>query len=97
MYLKKIRELCSSAEGHKQYLAWLQDGVTQAMLGAVREMGRPVEPGLITHDAAYLELGKSLGYNRAADLMENPVPSTGQVGQPLEASYGAKRLEPPKV
>jgi hypothetical protein len=96
MYLKKLRELNASAEGRAQYLAWLGDPVTQLLIGAIRQMGRPLEPGVVSAESVFMALGKSLGFNGAADLMENPGAHDVQVGEPLVASYGAEARPQPQ-
>ena len=94
MYLDKVRDMCASDGGQEAYLKWLEDPVTQLFIGAIRESGRPRRPDLIQPEAAFLSLGVSLGYNQAADLLENPRGLSSTPSAPLEASYGASAPVP---
>jgi len=87
--LKRLADMVSTAEGVKNYMTWFEDPITQAMLAAIRELGRPRRPGMGGVETAHLLLGETLGYNGAADFMENPGSSTSKVGGDIVASYGA--------
>ena len=92
---ERLRELVATAEGGENYIRWLENPITQAFIGALREHGRPTRPDVIATEAAYLSLGESLGWNAAADLLENPAGARPQVREELVASYGAAL--PPNV
>ena len=92
MYQEKLTELTASSEGQAMYLKWLADPVTQIFLGSFREKGRPRRPDLIQTEAAFLSIGEALGWNGAADLIENPRQQFAGVGIAPEPSYGAPRV-----
>ena len=92
MYREKLADMLGSSSGQEMYLQWLSDPVTQVYIGAIRERGRPARPDIIQTEAAFLSLGESLGWNGAADLMENPVGQVSQAGTRHEPSYGATRI-----
>ena len=87
--VQRIREMASTSAGQEQYLEWLANPHTQAFIGAFREMGRPQRPDMINVQSAFLALGESIGWNSAAELMENPGTTSSKVGRDLVASYGA--------
>ncbi len=92
MHAEKLSELLRSATGQENYLAWLQSPVTQLFLGALREYGRPRRPDIVVTEAAYLALGESLGWNGAADLIENPAGIAPRASVQPDPSYGADRI-----
>jgi hypothetical protein len=95
----KLAELSSSAESQTMYLDWLSSPITQTLLGAIREKGRPARPQVMATEASVsFDLGVSVGYNEAADLFETAARTTPIFKQQeLRADYGATpRVAPSK-
>jgi hypothetical protein len=88
-----IAEMLQSASGQEQYQRWREDPVTMRFLAEIRRQGRPRRPALGGGmEDAYMVLGESLGWNGAADLMENPLAFSPKVAPTPEPSYGAGGL-----
>jgi len=88
-----IAEMLQSASGQEQYQRWREDPVTMRFLAEIRRRGRPRRPALGGGmEDAYMVLGESLGWNGAADLMENPLAMTPRATAAPEPSYGAGSL-----
>ena len=88
--LDRVAELVSTAGGTESLLAWLSNDMTMLMMGAARELARPVNPVSADAGALGLALGETLGAIKIIEYLTSPIQSA-QEQQPVP-SYGSSAI-----